>query len=594
MNSVFTQTTQEAQLQWAQDTPIATHYGDSYFTRHQGPDETYYVFLQGNRLVERFQQLPSNGFFVVGETGFGTGLNFLATAAAFLRHAPAQARLHFVSTEKHPLRLEDIRKAQQFWPELAELADELQAHYPEPTPGFHRRWLANHRIALTLIYADVEEGLAHFNGKVDAWFLDGFAPAKNPEMWQQSLFALLSHHSAKGATLATFTAAGFVRRGLIEAGFAMRKRTGFGTKRDMLIGALSGNWQPQCYKLGDIAIAGAGLAGATTARHLAELGYRVHIYDANGVANGASGNLAGVLYATPSPVGSPQNLFYQHSYLHALYCLHAHGFPNLKEHGSLNGVVYELANPRQRDKILAAINSPYWPQPLLQQRNSTQVLLPKSGFISPKAWCEHLVNHQNIQLHLSHVAATQFSHQGWALPHGKANKLVLCNSFAAKTFYPSPLPLRAQRGQVSYVKATATSKQWHQAWCHRGYLTPSINGLHCMGATFDRGHMHPENRPEDDERNQLELQTHLPEHWQALRGNTMEIAASRVEFRCQLPDYLPLVGSLSEHLLANLGHGSRGITHTPLSAEIVAAQLTGEPSPTGNYVLEALNPLRFS
>lgn len=594
MAPVFKQPTNEAQLHWAQDTPIAEHYGDAYFMRHQGPAETNYVFLQGNQLEERFQQLPSNGFFVVGETGFGTGLNFLATAAAFLRHAPAKARLHFVSTEKHPLRLEDLRKAQAFWPELAELSAELQAHYPEPTPGFHRRWLANHRIALTLIYADVEEGLAQFGGKVDAWFLDGFAPAKNPDMWQASLFNLLAQHSAKGATLATFTAAGFVRRGLIAAGFAMQKRKGFGTKRDMLVGALSGKWQPQHYAVGDVAIAGAGLAGATCARLLAELGYRVHLYDAKGVAAGASGNLAGVLYTTPSPAGTAQNLFYQHSYLHSLYRLRTLGFPLNAEQGALNGVVYELANPRQRDKILAALNSPYWPQSLLQQSNHTQVHLPQSGFISPKAWCEHLIAHSNITLHLKNICPTTFKTTTWALPHGKVNQLVVCNSFAANDFHPPAFPLRAQRGQVSYVKATATSKQWQQAWCHRGYLTPSIKGLHCMGATFDRGHSHPESSPKDDIRNQEELQAHLPEHWQALGGNAMEVAHSRVEFRCQLPDYLPLVGRVSQHLSISVGHGSRGITHTPLSAEIIAAQLTGEPLPTGMYVLNALDPLRFS
>lgn len=594
MNSVFQQTPQEAQLQWEQDTPIAEHYGDSYFTRHQGPAETFYVFIEGNRLIERFQQLPNNGFFVVGETGFGTGLNFLATAAAFLRHAPPKARLHFISTEKHPLRLEDIRKAQAFWPELAELAAELQAHYPEPTAGFHRRWLANHRIALTLIYADVEEGLAQFHGHVDAWFLDGFAPAKNPDMWQQSLFDLLAAHSAVGATLATFTAAGFVRRGLIDAGFAMQKRKGFGAKRDMLIGAQPLTWQPQTYALGPVAIAGAGLAGATCARHLAELGYQVHVYDAKGIAQGASGNLAGVLYATPSAVGTPQNLFYQHSYLHALYRLNALGFPEHQEQGQLNGVRYNLANPRQKEKILAAVGSAHWPASLLQHVASNQVLFPQSGYISPQAWCEHLFAHHNITLYAEDISPAAFQNGSWNLPHGATRELILANSFGASAFAASPFPLRAQRGQVSYVKATALSKQWQQAWCHRGYLTPSINGLHCMGATFDRGAEHPECRAEDDLRNQEELQAHLPEQWQALGGNAMHIAQARVEYRCQLPDYLPLVGRMNEHLLISAGHGSRGITHTPLSAEIIAAELTGEPQPTGRYITEALHPLRFS
>lgn len=593
MTIVFQQPTTEAQLHWEQETPIAEHYGDSYFTLHQGPAETHYVFIQGNHLVERFQQLPANGFFVVGETGFGTGLNFLATAAAFLRHAPTTARLHFVSTEKHPLHYEDLHKAQAFWPELAELATELQAHYPEPTPGFHRRRLAQGRIILTLIYADVQEGLKEFTGKVDAWFLDGFAPAKNPDMWQPSLFELMAKHSAQGATLGTFTAAGFVRRGLIAAGFTMQKRKGFGTKRDMLVGALAQRWQPQCYPLGDIAIAGAGLAGASCARLFAELGYQVHIYDEQGAAQGASGNLAGVLYATPSPVGTAQNLFYQHSYLHALYRLRQLNFPQKATEGQLNGVQYELANPRQRDKILAALGTPYWPQNLLVRRTETQVELPQSGYINPALWCHHLLKHPNIQQHRYHLRPEDYQQGRWRLPQGDFQQLVLCNSFEVQRFSSQPLPLRAQRGQVTYVAATAASKLWRQAWCHRGYLSPNINGVHCMGATFERGHAHPESRPQDNHKNSEELKAHLPQHWHALGGNNMEFVGDRVEYRAQLPDYLPLVGRLAEHLLISAGHGSRGITHTPLSAEILVAELTGEPHATGKYVLDALNPKRF-
>lgn len=593
MTTIFQQPTTAAQLYWEQDTPIAESYGDSYFTRHQGPAETHYVFIQGNRLVERFQQLPANGFFVVGETGFGTGLNFLATAATFLRHAPTTARLHFVSTEKHPLHLKDLCKAQTFWPELAELAAELQAHYPEPTPGFHRRRFAQGRIVLTLIYADAKEGLKEFTGKVDAWFLDGFAPAKNPEMWQQPLFELIAKHSAQGASLATFTAAGFVRRGLIAAGFNMNKRKGFGSKRDMLVGTLTQRWQPQCYPLGDIAIAGAGLAGANCARLFAELGYQVHVYDPKGIAQGASGNLAGVLYATPSPMGTAQNLFYQESYLHTLYRLRQLGFPQNMTEGQLNGVQYKLAHPRQRDKILAALNTPYWPKNLLAKITETQVELPQSGYLNPVLWCHHLLNHPNIQQHRCHIHPEYFTQGRWRLPHGDFHQLILCNSFDVQRFSSEALPLRAQRGQVTYVAATAASQLWEQAWCHRGYLSPSINGVHCMGATFERGHVHPESRPEDNHKNSEELKANLPQHWHALGGSEMTLLGDRVEYRAQLPDYLPLVGRLTEHLLVNAGHGSRGITHTPLSAEVLVAELTGEPHATGKYALNAIHPNRF-
>src|SRR5699024_10725083 len=477
--------------------------------------------------------------------GFGTGLNFLATAHAFLQHAPAGARLHFVSTEKHPFTPEDLAAAQAHWPEFAYLAQELQALFPQPTLGFHRRWLANGRIALTLIYADVEEGLAQFMGTVDAWFLDGFAPAKNPSMWQPSLFTLLAQHSAPGATVATFTAAGFVRRGLLAAGFAMHKRKGFGFKRDMLVGAMPGAWRPQCRPLGTVAIAGAGLAGATLARCLAEQGWRVHLYDPHGVAAGASGNLAGVLYATPSAVNTAQNLFYQHSYLHAHYWLQRFGFPQQPSQGRVNGVYYQLANPRQKEKITAALNSAGWPATLLQQEEEELVFLPLSGYLNPAQWCEHLLQHPNIQQARAAVAPPDFDGSAWQLPLGTAHYVVLANSFAALDFSQQPLPLRAQRGQVTYVAATSSSRTWQHAWCHRGYLTPSIDGVHCMGATFDRTHEQPEPLPADDLRNRHELHQNLPAQWQALGGEHMEIVGSRVEYRCQTPDYVPLAGPLT-------------------------------------------------
>lgn len=594
MNNVFSQLPTPAQLQWEQDTPVAAQYDDAYFTRHQGPAETRYVFIEGNRLIQRFQQLPENGFFVVGETGFGTGLNFLATAQAFLQHAPAQARLHFISTEKHPMPLPDLQRAQAFWPELSELAEELQAHYPAPTPGFHRRWLANHRIALTLVFADVEEGLRALAGQVDAWFLDGFAPAKNPEMWQQSLFDLLAQRSAPGASLATFTAAGFVRRGLEASGFHIRKRKGFGTKRHMSLGQFNGPWRPQRYPLGAVAVAGAGLAGATCARHLAELGHQVHVYDPKGVAQAASGNLAGLLYATPSAVGTAQNLFYQHSYLQTLHWLERYDFPQQPQDGALTGVHYALVHPRQREKILNAVGSPYWPEALLKRTGEAQVMLPQSGYIQPAAWCQHLLSHPNIQLHTEAVLPEHYQNGLWRLPHGHVQTLILANSFGAQAFVQQALPLRAQRGQVSYVAATEESTHWREAWCHRGYVTPSINGLHCVGATFDRGHDPEAARSQDDLRNLEALAEHLPNHWRALGGENSKVQANRVGVRCQLPDYLPLAGALSPHLFISVGHGSRGLTHTPLCAEIVAAQLTGEPQATGTYALEVVNPLRFT
>ena len=233
-----------ASIDWQQDTPVAPAFDDPYFSRDNGPAETDHVFVAGNALAQRFASLPARAQFSIGETGFGTGLNFLRACDCFLRHAPADARLHFISTEKHPLDRHDLARALQCWPDTS-AADELLTQWPAATAGFHRRQFADGRISLTLLQGDSVAMLRQLHYPVDAWFLDGFAPARNPDMWQPALFAELARLSRPGTTLATFTSAGFVRRGLQDAGFVMQRVAGFGRKREMLIGNTDGIWQPR-------------------------------------------------------------------------------------------------------------------------------------------------------------------------------------------------------------------------------------------------------------------------------------------------------------------------------------------------------------
>ncbi len=184
-----------ARLDWNEaGTPVSSEFGDVYFSNDNGLSETRYVFLQQNRLPARFSHHDSD-IFVIGETGFGTGLNFLATMAAFLEQAPQSgngARLHFISFEKYPLTREDLRKALAAWPELATFSQPLIAQWPLPVAGCHRLLFAGGRIRLDLWFGDIKEMLPQVphpaDGLVDAWYLDGFSPAKNPEMWTQELF----------------------------------------------------------------------------------------------------------------------------------------------------------------------------------------------------------------------------------------------------------------------------------------------------------------------------------------------------------------------------------------------------------------------
>jgi tRNA U34 5-methylaminomethyl-2-thiouridine-forming methyltransferase MnmC len=218
--------------------PYSSLFNDVYFSSDDGLNETEYVFLQGNDLTERFNTL---NHFTIIETGFGTGLNFLCAAQLWLNIAPAQATLHFISVEKYPLSLYDLVKALQLFPSLQPLAADLIAQYPQILSG-KTISLFNQRVKLTLMIGDASQCLSGLQHKADAWFLDGFAPAKNPDMWGETLFAQMARLSHVQTTFATFTSAGAVRRGLQAAGFKVNKRAGFGKKREMLHGCFTDNF----------------------------------------------------------------------------------------------------------------------------------------------------------------------------------------------------------------------------------------------------------------------------------------------------------------------------------------------------------------
>lgn len=223
---------QPADIRWEDNAaPVSVAYGDVYFSRESGLLETEHVFLAGNKLQERLGQADS---FTIGETGFGTGLNFLLACRLFEKVARPNAHLHFLSIEKHPLSHADIERALAAFPEVKTDADELLRSYPPAIPGLHRIHLSEH-IHLTLAHGDGAEMLPLLEASVDAWFLDGFAPAKNPDMWNETMFSQVKRLSHIGTTAATFTVAGAVQRGLRAAGFTVEKVKGFGRKREMLV-----------------------------------------------------------------------------------------------------------------------------------------------------------------------------------------------------------------------------------------------------------------------------------------------------------------------------------------------------------------------
>ncbi|GAC1039390.1 bifunctional tRNA (5-methylaminomethyl-2-thiouridine)(34)-methyltransferase MnmD/FAD-dependent 5-carboxymethylaminomethyl-2-thiouridine(34) oxidoreductase MnmC [Pseudomonas sp. No.117] len=632
---------QHAQLDWdASGQPLSRAYGDVYFSRASGLEETRYVFLQQNRLPERFAALAAGEVFTIGETGFGTGLNFLCAWQLFDAVAPAGARLHFVSVERFPLTAADLAQALALWPELAPYGAALQRQYQAIHPGFQRLVLRDGRVTLTLLVGDVLERLPELDACCDAWFLDGFAPAKNPEMWTPALFAELARLGHPGTTLATFTCAGFVRRGLIEAGFAMAKVPGFGHKREMLAGVLerpgshpSVPWYarpPRPQGPRTAVVIGAGLAGCATAASLARRGWRVQVVERHDApAQEASGNPQGVLYLKLSAHDTPLSRLILDGFGLTLRELQA--LPPGAAWSPCGVLQLALsAKDAQRQAQLAAHFPADLLQPLAHDAASARagigltaggLFFPKGGWVHPPALCALWLAHPNIELVTrTEVSALQETTTGWEVITQEATLqatvVVVASAAQARALVPG-LPLKAIRGQLSQLPQTPDSQALSTVVCGEGYIAPAREGQHCLGASFvfDRDDLEPS---QAEHLSNLQLLAELAPELAA--GYQSESLDGRVAFRCTSPDYLPLVGPVvDEELLAeryrvlsqdarqvpdlpapwrpglylNLAHGSRGLVTTPLAAELLASWLEDEPLPVARRVAEACHPNRF-
>jgi tRNA 5-methylaminomethyl-2-thiouridine biosynthesis bifunctional protein len=630
-----TQSGSQHVLDWQDGQPVSALYGDVYFSRESGIAETRHVFLHNNRLQERWQSFAGS-LFTIAETGFGTGLNFLCAWQLWRSTAPKHARFHFVSTEKFLLSSSDLEHALALWPELGELSRLLIAQYMRITPGWQRLTFDDGRVMLTLLVGDARETLPQLQAKVDAWFLDGFSPAKNPEMWQPEIFRQLARLAAPGCTVATFTSAGFVRRGLQEAGFAMEKVPGYGSKREMLRGVFSGRSSPDAAPRRQVVIIGGGIAGTSTAHALAARGWEVTLIERHAaLAQEASGNTQGVLYPRLSGHDIPLSRIALTGFLHTLRLA-----DTLLERGrdwDDCGLLQQAFNAREA-KRCEEVAMRALPRELVRAVDATEasalagasmphggLWFPHGGWIHPPSLCRALAAHPNIQLRFSCEPLTLRKTQAnWqVLEHGQtvaeAPVAILCTANDSLRFAQTAhLPLEPVRGQITQLAATETSRQLKAVVCTEGYISPALNGSHCAGASFSPGDTDAALRAEDHARNLDMLRALSPALYAGLDGRELdpEHLAGRVSLRCAAPDYLPLAGPLLdpnalveryeigsrkapdalpwlEGLHVNIAHGSKGLLTAPLCAELIAAVLESEPLPMDIALARALDPNRF-
>ena len=602
----------EPDLQWNDsDQPFSTEYQDIYFSRSSGLDETEHVFIEGNRLRQRFSELnrpEQNRNFTVAETGFGTGLNFLTTCSIWDQIDTGDTCLHFISVEKAPLSRQQLQQAFQSWPELKPYQDRLLDRYPERLKGIHRIHFSHEvevrlqksrvNIQLTLLFGDAVEMFQQLSGNtefgVNAWFLDGFAPSRNPDLWSPELFSEIGRLSAGSATFSSYTAAGHVRRGMEAVGFEVEKVPGFGTKREMSRGVLSLEQSEEPYQpkpwftlpaLGNqtgfekkAVVIGAGMAGCNAAYSLAQRGWQVELLDAGeGVATGASGNPQGILYTRFSSTPSSSAEFSLFSYLFAqnFYRELSAANPDSPEFFSPSGVIQLAFDKKEQQRLRSIVDKTALSQDVVKWLTAEQVnaqagvkvdieglLFPGGGWLIPSELCQVLSGHPNITRRFAQPVAELVPVEtndvtSWRLFSEdrdlitEASVVILACAEQSNRLIPGrPLPIKAIRGQVTQLPSNPDTANLQTVLCTDGYIAPPNGDSQCIGATYNFGSTSAEINPEDHQTNLDGLSRYLPKLHQQIANSCdpvdlhPENLAGRVGFRCTTPDYLPIVGPL--------------------------------------------------
>ncbi|PJG84761.1 bifunctional tRNA (5-methylaminomethyl-2-thiouridine)(34)-methyltransferase MnmD/FAD-dependent 5-carboxymethylaminomethyl-2-thiouridine(34) oxidoreductase MnmC [Conservatibacter flavescens] len=569
------------------NTPVSPQFDDVYFNNQDGLAESRYVFQEGNQLWERWLNF-SHSVFIIGETGFGTGLNFLAVTHLFreFRQQYTQhplKRLFFISFEKYPIALEQLKIIHQHYPEFSTLTHQLQQNWIEPIEGCYRFHFAE--TTLDIWFGEISEQLPqlgdYMNNKVDAWFLDGFSPAKNPDMWNTAVYQQLFRLTKPDGTLATFTAASHVRKGLELVGFTLSKRKGFGKKREMLVGKKSENhtalpphfpWQlPQsAVNLSQdfrIAIIGGGIASMFTALSLLQRQAKITLYcEDPEVALNASGNKQGAIYPQLSDDDERNIRFYVHAFAYANQQLRWAESNHISFEHDFCGVALCAYNTKTAEKLAKIAQygwSPNFYQSLSQAKLSEKAGLPlpcgggffpQGGWLAPRQLVQNLSKY--LQSHgveikfLQKITALSSKQSGWILHNQHHDSfyhdaVIIANGYQLNQFEQTQhLPTYAVRGQVSQIPTSDNLLKLNTVLCYDGYLTPvdQEKRSHCLGASHVRNNDSRAFSQIEQLENQQKIQQNLAHVAWTLDIDTSDNIA-RQGIRCSVRDRIAMMGN---------------------------------------------------
>ncbi len=624
---------------------ISPEYGDIYHNVAGALAQASDVFISGNGLPARWQGRRT---FTIVEMGFGAGANFLATWAAW-RDDPARCeRLHFVSFEKHPFSRDDLRRVLSHIvanTTISAEAEMLADAWPMLVPGFHRLEFDAGRVVLTLALGDASEMLPKLVARADAFYLDGFAPAKSPDLWSADLLRALARVAAEDATFAADSSADVVKKALDETGFTYRESAGLAGKYAMLAGEYAPRWRmrrhepPRALPVAarEAIVIGAGLAGCAVVERLAARGWNVTLIERHErIASEASGNPAGVFHPLMTRDDNVASRLTRGGFLHALACWRAlenagHAFAR-----STRGMIHlaESADDfaRMRDAF-DALGAPSDYVSLLDTDAARAhlnlpvahggLLFPHGGAVWPAGVCAAQLAAAGERVKLlpgTEVARLERDGDTWRAVDSagatlaEAPVVVLANAGdAVRLAALRHVALQPVRGQLTLLPAGSTASLPCPA-IGDGYAVPLDDGTLLIGATFEPDDVDPAMRTAGHIENIERVRHLLP----GLIGELPDVDTlrGRVAFRWVVADRVPVIGPLADEAqtLANaralsgakardlprtaglygaFGYGSRGLVWAALGAELIASQLEGEPLPLERELADAVDPARF-
>ena len=576
-----------AEIRWQGSQPYSPQYDDIYFSA-DGNAEVQRVLMQPSNLIERARDATTR-CFTVAELGFGSGLNFFVCADSLLRET--DTILHFISVEAHPLSEATWQQVSRLQPN-SPTAQALAASPPPLLYGWHRRILHQGRVHLSIFHGDVGAAMAGLQRQqrqpIDAWFLDGFAPTKNPAMWHVDVLASVAGLSTTDTTVATFTASGQVRRDLQDLGFAMEKIDQRPFKRSSLLGRFvaSPTRQPVTAP-NNFNVLGAGIAGAWAARQLADLGLLVNVYDPVGIASGGSKMHVSALHGRLLGDETQGAEFRARAYHHAVSLYKRQ--PAFRHTGALQLALTEreLAKLQRIRQVYCAqdLGSPadaqsewlaYCTPDSLEALAASQALgglfFTGAGVVNLPQLCSNLLDHPGIQLHHSTVEPRE--DEPW---------IIACASDSRHFSLGIPLEIGDVWGQLDWIEPTASAVRIPIVG--NGYVIPtgSSTDAWVVGSSY-------EHRPWDPAQ---ASQSNVQANRRFIGDGPVVSIQHKRAARCVSSDRDPVIGRLGEQRWVSTAHGTSGTSSAPWAATITASDIGGWIAPVSQRALDAVDPRRF-